>query len=178
MGKVNSKWKIPNCEKQLEIPKMPQPCAAESHVYCYKNSFSPSLRCHGLCRGVSRLLLTSTTDRLKKATREYPAGCQGPSAASVRLHGARPWHLKNFHLFVVAANVRLHPARGWHLLSEGGLFSSSKRETPPPREWHQLRKVAKGFLSPNTTIHLQMIQFYYFRLTRPVVVVLLIRAAI
>src|SRR5438046_1697211 len=162
MAKVNSKWKIPNCEKQQETPRMPWPCAVEFHASRYKNSFSPSLRCHGLvpwsftlartkrvssklfkmprpCAvefhvccyketffetlqdatalrlGVSRLLLTSTT-RKAVASEEFPSAF--PVAANVRLHGARPWHLKSFQLlFLVAANVKLYGARPSHLKS-------------------------------------------------------------
>ncbi len=39
-------------------------------------------------------------------------------AASVKLHGARPWHLEDVEgcvLVMVAASVRLHGARPWHL---------------------------------------------------------------
>src|SRR6266404_2128262 len=76
-------------------------------------------------------------------------------AASVRLHGTRPWHLCKLGRFLcsgeretprrkavasgrveggglwLAASVRLHGARPWHLGRVGGVrFGSRERETP------------------------------------------------
>ena len=87
---------------------MPWPCAVEFHACCYKESFFETLQdATALRRGVSRLLLTSTT-RKAVASEEFQSA------------------------FPVAANVRLHPTRGWHLqkLSRGLRFLSSERETP------------------------------------------------
>ncbi len=53
-------------------------------------------------------------------------------AASVRLHGARPWHPRESSncFFLLAASVRLHGARPWHLQKVSGVsfFCSGERE--------------------------------------------------
>jgi hypothetical protein len=35
-------------------------------------------------------------------------------AASVKYHGARPWHPGKYYCFFVAASVKYHGARPWH----------------------------------------------------------------
>ena len=51
-------------------------------------------------------------------------------AVNVKLHSARPWHLKNRYLVLVAASVKLHGTRPWHLkMSIPGSYSN-ERETP------------------------------------------------
>ena len=59
-------------------------------------------------------------------------------AASVRLHGTRPWHLKKFHLPFEAANVKLHGARPWHLGKLAGFLIAASVSLHGARPWHHL----------------------------------------
>jgi len=67
--------------------RMPRPCAVEPHVRCYKETSGGFADATALCRGASRSLLQRNVRRI--------CGCAAFFvAASVRLHGARPWHLE------------------------------------------------------------------------------------
>src|SRR5207245_2523448 len=69
-------------------------------------------------------------------------------SASVRLHGARPWHPpeSSAAFSFVAASVRLHGARPWHLqeVSRVSFFCSGEREPPRRKAVASPRKV-RGF---------------------------------
>jgi hypothetical protein len=48
----------------------------------------------------------------------------------VKLHGARPWHLRELAVVFVAVSVKLHGARPWHLRELCSCLCSRERETP------------------------------------------------
>jgi len=73
---------------------MPRACPVETHARGYKESCATLPDATGLPRGVSRLWLLVTS--------------VWASAISVSLHATRRWP------FLVAASVRLHGARPWH----------------------------------------------------------------
>src|SRR6266404_5028298 len=65
--------------------RMPRPCAVEAHARGYNERSAAFADATALRRGGSRLLLK---------LRHY-----SPKASSVKLHGARPWHLGVAQLF-------------------------------------------------------------------------------
>src|SRR6266404_703192 len=118
--------------------RMPRPCAVEAHARGYNERSAAFEDATALRRGGSRLLLK---------LRHY-----SPKASSVKLHGARPWHLGEWRsffcsraresprrkavasgsgaAFFLAAHVSLHGARPWHLGEWRSFFCSRARESP------------------------------------------------
>ena len=77
------------------------PCAVESHARGCKNRTAAIMRCHGLAPW------SLTLDALVNGV--------GASAENVSLQGTRPCHPQSVLSYFVAASVRLHGARSWHL---------------------------------------------------------------
>jgi hypothetical protein len=51
---------------------------------------------------------------------------------SVKLHGARPWHLREFAASFLAASVKLHGARPWHQVVKPLLDEPTTRKVHGP----------------------------------------------
>ncbi len=108
---------------------MPRPCAVEAHARSYKRTLRKFADATALRRGGSRLLL-----KLRSSL---------PKTSSVKLHGARPWHLRELCLFFVAASVKLHGARPWHLRELCLFFVAASVKLHGARPWHHLARSLK-----------------------------------
>ena len=122
---------------------MPRPCAVETHARCYKEGAEKFCGCHGLvpwrvtlaaiivaaesfcrCHGLCAVEahVSHEVKRQLRHQRETPRHKAVASqkvrasflATSVKLHGARPWHLRKFAASFLATSVKLHGARPWH----------------------------------------------------------------
>ena len=108
------------------VLRMPRPCAVEVHVRRYKIRQKGFADATALRRGGSRLSLQNTSEGF--------CGCHGLApwgftfaaaqlvdrASNVKLHGTRPWHLRESCGFSLAASVSLHGTRPWHLRESCG----------------------------------------------------------
>jgi len=66
---------------------------------------------------VLRKLITKSINRetpRRKAVASWGVFAAFFVVASVKLHGARPWHLREFLQLFLAASVKPHGARPWH----------------------------------------------------------------
>src|SRR5258705_13604088 len=105
-------------QKGSPLLKMPRPGAVEAHACGFHSRNSRNLDREFLSLYENRVRVHSrfivlTTVFCSKAMRVQAAFL----AASVRLHGTRPWHLKkgSSGCAFLAASVRLHGTRPWHL---------------------------------------------------------------
>src|SRR6266403_722645 len=76
--------------------RMPRPCAVEVHARGYKIGQKSFADATALRRGGSRSRLQNRSEELCGCHRKF---CGFLSAATVKLHGARPWHLRKFCAF-------------------------------------------------------------------------------
>src|SRR6266404_1870934 len=102
-----------HCYRRTLSPllKMPRPCAVESHARCYRRTLSPLLKMprpcavesHARCykkRGTESHRCSANNSRtiLRTFQSEFRLLLEASRlvllAASVKLHGTRPWHLQ------------------------------------------------------------------------------------
>src|SRR5258705_323151 len=77
-------------KKPQHLSEMPRPCAVEFHARGYKKSRNILERCHGLAPWSFTLNARGNIHQECEAPQNLSAAFL--VAASVRLHGARPWH--------------------------------------------------------------------------------------
>src|SRR5258705_13632759 len=115
---------------------MPRPCAVETHARGYKKGAEKFCGCHGLAPW--------------RFT--FPMKLSGNYGISVKLHGARPWHLREFATSVLAASVKLHGARPWHLREFATSVLAASVKLHGARPWH-LREFATSVLAASVRLH-------------------------
>src|SRR5438876_12025962 len=104
---------------------MPRPCAVESHARGYKIGPSGFSVCHGL---VPWRVTLAATKYVRMGLADATTLCRGASRSLLQIRGV--CIRESCAAFFVAASVRLHGARPWHPGELRSFLCSGERETP------------------------------------------------